>query len=249
MPAQPQRQLGPAQLSAGTVRPAPRTSSLPPFLYRLFVTCGRPVFGIYFEMRGHGLDHVPRSGAYLLAPNHVSMLDWAFLQYFLPQSARFMIDREFHDRRVIRVGCWLNRSVAVRTERPDVAGLRSAHRLLAQGEPLIVFPEGQISLDGRPQAGRPGVIRLAATAQVPIVPVALRGAFQVFPRWRRVPRPGRITVVFGRPLPPPPRQLTRQRLVEYTGRLMNHITALLDGSDQPLGWQLPGGDVSRACAR
>jgi len=63
------------------------------------------------------------------------------------------------------------------------------------------------------------------------VPVAIRGAFEAFPRWQRLPRPGRVTVAFGRPLPPPPRTIDRRAQQAQADGLMAHITALLDGRE------------------
>ena len=103
--------------------------------------------------------------------------------------------------------------------------------MLAGGEPLVVFPEGRISRTGRPQDAQPGILRIAAAAQAPILPVAIRGAFQAFPRWQRLPRPGRVTVVFGRPLPPPPGSSARGAQRAQADGLMAHITALLDGRE------------------
>ncbi len=204
-----------------------------PIVYAALRGILRPVFRVYFRMRGEGLEHLPQDGPFLVAPNHVSMLDWAHLAYFLPRSVRFVIDQEMLERLPIRVGCAINGMIAVRTDRPDVRGLRLARAALAGGIPLVVFPEGQISRTGRPQRARPGVISLAAHCQVPIVPAALRGAFAAFPRWQRVPRPRPVTVVFGAPLPPPPRRIPRAGQQELADRLMAHITALLDGTVPP----------------
>jgi 1-acyl-sn-glycerol-3-phosphate acyltransferase len=109
--------------------------------------------------------------------------------------------------------------------------MRTARAVLAAKEPLILFPEGGISRTGRPGRAQPGIIALAAAARVPIVPVAIRGAFEAFPRDRRVPRRGRVTVAFGAALPPPP--IDRRRQQALADRLMDHIRALLDGAPQP----------------
>jgi 1-acyl-sn-glycerol-3-phosphate acyltransferase len=59
----------------------------PPTPRRRFHQTGRfllrPLFRALFGMEGEGLEHVPRHGPYLLASNHVSMLDWAFLSYYM----------------------------------------------------------------------------------------------------------------------------------------------------------------------
>jgi 1-acyl-sn-glycerol-3-phosphate acyltransferase len=188
-----------------------------------------PVFRFYFRTRAEGLEQMPREGAFLLAPNHVSMLDWAFISYTLPRLVRFVVHREYYDHPLLGLGLRVNGAVPVRTDRADVRAFRTASAVLASGEPLILFPEGRISLDGRPQGAHPGIITLAAMTGTPIVPIAIRGAFEAFPRWRRIPRPGRVTVVFGSPLRPPPKVADRGEQQQLAARLMERIAALLDG--------------------
>ena len=210
-----------------TVVVPPRT----PVIHHAIRHLLRPLFRAYFGMRGEGREHVPPYGPFVIAPNHVSMLDWAFVSYFLRWQVRFLVDRTYWDHP--QLGTWLrfNGAVAVRAGRPDPQAIRLARAVLAGGEPLIVFPEGRISRTGRPQHAQPGIVHIAAASQAPIVPVAIRGAFEAFPRWQRLPGPGRITVAFGRPLPPPPRTIDRRAQQAQADGLMAHITALVDGRE------------------
>jgi 1-acyl-sn-glycerol-3-phosphate acyltransferase len=196
----------------------------------------RPVFRAYFGMRGEGVQHLPPHGPFLIAPNHVSMLDWAFISYFLPWQVRFVVHREYWDHAVLGRTLRWNGAVPIRTNGPDPLAIRLAHAVLASGEPLIIFPEGGISRTGRPQRAQPGVVSIASASRVPIVPVAIRGAFDAFPRWRRYPRPGRVTLVFGRPLAPPPEVAGRGAQQAQADALMAHITALLDGREARAPW-------------
>ena len=202
-----------------------------PRLHRLARLLLRPLFLLYFRMRSEGLANLPRDGRFLIAPNHVSMLDWAFITYFLPRVVRFLVDHSFYDVPVLGLGLRVNGAIPIRTGQPDARALRLAHAVLAADEPLIVFPEGAISRTGRPLPAQPGIISLAARTGTPIVPVAVRGAFEAFPRWRRIPRPGRVTVVFGRPLPPPPPTDDRDARRAQAAGLMAHIAELLDGRE------------------
>lgn len=202
-----------------------------PFLHHLARFVLRPLFRLYFRVHGEGLEHLPRGGPFLLAPNHVSMLDWAFISYFLPYLVRFVVDRSFYDMPLLGFGLRVNGAIPIRAGRPDAQALRLAHAVLDAGEALIVFPEGAISHTGRPQRAQPGIISLAAAKGVPILPVAVRGAFEAFPRWRRLPRPRAVTVVFGRPLPPPPAVADRGVRQAQADGLMTHIGALLDGHE------------------
>lgn len=188
----------------------------------------RPIFRIYFRMRAEGLDHLPPSGSYIIAPNHVSMLDWAFISYFLPRLTRFVVHREYYDNPVMGFGLRINGAIPLRTDGADLTAMRILRKVLASGEAIILFPEGGISLDGRPKTFHPGIISLAAAAKTPIVPVAIRGAFEAFPRCQRVPRPRRVTVVFGDPLPAPPRG-DRAIQARQAETLMRAVGDLLDG--------------------
>lgn len=192
----------------------------------------RPLFKLYFRMRQEGVEHLPARGPYVIASNHVSMLDWAFILYHLSRLTRFVVHRDYYDHPLLGLGLRVNGAVPISTGRPDAAAMRAARAVLAAGEPLIIFPEGGISRTGVPGAAQPGVISLAAACGVPVVPVAIRGAFAAFPRAARVPRPRPVTVVFGAPLPPPPK-VDRPRQADLAARLMAHIAALLEGSPSP----------------
>jgi 1-acyl-sn-glycerol-3-phosphate acyltransferase len=209
---------------------------LPPEPRRRFHrTCRRalrPLFRACFGMAGEGTEHIPATGPYLLAANHQSMLDWAFLSYYLPDLVRFVVHREYFAHPLLAVGLRFTGAGAVGGSGADAAGLRLARAVLAAGEPLVVFPEGAISRTGRPLAAQPGVIALAAAARVPILPAAVRGAFECFPRHRRLPRPGAVSVAFGRLLPPPPVVERPAQRALATG-LMRTIEALLDGAPPP----------------
>jgi len=192
----------------------------------------RPVFRACFGMAGEGVAHVPRRGPYILASNHVSMMDWAFLSYYLPGLVRFVVHRDYFDHPLLGIAMRMNGAVPLRTERPEHGAIRLAHAVLAAGEPLVMFPEGGISRSGRPGPGQPGIIALAAAARVPVLPAAIRGAFDVFPRQRQLPRPGAVSVAFGPLLPPPP-AADRAAQRALAARLMTYITALLDGASSP----------------
>ena len=213
---------------------APERRALPaqrPVLHHISRALLRPLFRVYFSMRGEGREHLPARGPYVLAPNHVSMLDWAFLSYFLPRLTRFVVHREYYDHPLMGFGLRVNGAIPIRTDRPDLAAMRTARAVLAAGEALILFPEGNISRSGRPGVAMPGIIALASAAKVPIVPVAIRGAFEAFPRWQRLPLRRPVTVAFGAPLPPP--RAGRHRHQALADRLMAHIAALLDGRPPP----------------
>ena len=76
--------------------------------------------------------------------------------------------------------------------------------LLGQNWSVIIFPEGRLTATGAIGEFRKGAAVLAMDAGVPIVPAYVDGMYEVLPRFRRVPRPGRVTVTFGSPIPARP---------------------------------------------
>jgi 1-acyl-sn-glycerol-3-phosphate acyltransferase len=77
-------------------------------------------------------------------------------------------------------------------------------QLLSDKWSVIIFPEGRLTATGAIGAFRKGAAILAMDTETPIVPAYVDGMYEVLPRFRRVPRPGRVTVTFGRPMKPSP---------------------------------------------
>jgi 1-acyl-sn-glycerol-3-phosphate acyltransferase len=92
------------------------------------------------------------------------------------------------------------RAFPIQEGEADHAAVRRALRVLRHGEPLVVFPEGGRSPDGRLQPFRPGAFRLALATGAPVVPVTIAGGFEAWPPQRRLPRPGRIAITYHAPL-------------------------------------------------
>jgi len=155
-----------------------------------------------FCFRVEGLERFPAGPAVLIA-NHPSALDPLFLAAAVPERLLFLAAAEFFA--LPAVG-WVMRtygSIPVRRGEVDAAAVRGALLALEGGRKVAVFPEGRVTPqpDGRPV--HRGAALLAARAGVPMVPVAIAGTGRVFPLGAWFPRPGRVTVRIGPPLPPP----------------------------------------------
>lgn len=133
-----------------------------------------------FSARFHGLEHqplpVPRTGGAIIAANHLSGVDPILLSAASSRPLRFLIATEQYRHPLLRwfydlIGC-----IPVdRTGSPEKA-FYSARRALAEGELVVLFPQGGIRLPGDPRKPlKRGVIALAAMAQVPIIPVRISG--------------------------------------------------------------------------
>jgi long-chain acyl-CoA synthetase len=146
-------------------------------------------------LRASGLSHVPASGPYLLCSNHVTFLDGFLLCMVLPlRTIRAMFFLGASEYFATATSARLAKSINLVPVDPD-AGLLRALRVAAlglrQGRVLILFPEGERTIDGELKLFRRGGAILASRLGVPIVPVAIEGAFELWPRgrpvqWRRL---------------------------------------------------------------
>jgi 1-acyl-sn-glycerol-3-phosphate acyltransferase len=179
----------------------------------------------------HGYEHLPPSGGYVIASNHLGRLDVFLVYNYLKRDDIIMLVAEKY--RKIAAARWFARQLdAIWIERfeADFAALRKAFRRLQKGGVMVLAPEGTRSPTGALIKARPGASYLAAKACAPIVPVAMVGSedARVFPRWRRLKR-AHVVVRAGEPftLPPLGKGDREAVLKEYTDEIMCRIAALL----------------------
>jgi long-chain acyl-CoA synthetase len=159
-------------------------------------------------LRTSGRERLPAGGPLIVAPNHQTVLDGFLVCSALPprllRSIFIVGAPEYFSTPLLS---WLARSANLIPVDPD-ANLLTALRLgaagLRDGRVLLLFPEGERTLDGEVARFRRGVTVLASRLRVPVVPVALDGAYPIWPRgrgidWRRVRPFGghRTHIVFG----------------------------------------------------
>lgn len=157
---------------------------------------------IFSPFRVIGLDQIDVSKPHVYAVNHGSALDIPALYAYLPFQFRILHKKELLSYPI--VGWHLKRSgqVCVDQQNPtrSVGQIKSALRTLKRGMPLVIFPEGGRTSDGRIQPFLPGAFFLAIRAGVDIVPIALRGMFELLPMntYHIKPRPLEMRV--GKPI-------------------------------------------------
>lgn len=136
-----------------------------------------------------GLDKLPRHGPYIISPNHQSYVDPFLLNSVLPyhvfRQLFFVGAAEYFETTLTR---WLARQANLVPVDPDanlVPAMKAGAFGLAHGKVLMLFPEGERSIDGTVKRFKKGAPILARHMNVPIVPVAIHGAFELWPRNRR----------------------------------------------------------------
>ena len=159
------------------------------------------LFTVWFRYRAQGMEHLPEGGALLLI-NHQSFLDPLLVGLPLRRPVSYLARENLF--RIPMLGWLLKRTyvMPISRESAGTESLRESLRRMEQGFLVGIFPEGTRSLNGGLRALKPGFVALIRRANVPVIPVAVAGAYEAFPRGAWLPRPSKIRIVYGAPLDP-----------------------------------------------
>lgn len=168
----------------------------------------KPWLASWFRWTIEGVENIPRRGPALVAFNHIAFLDPLASAYVIDKAKRiprYLAKNElFEDKKI----AWILRGakqIPVRRGTADAPmALDAAFDALKRGEVIVIFPEGTITDDPdlNPMEGKTGIARLAIDSEVPVIPAALWGTANIWPkgyakRWR--PRQD-IAVRVGEPM-------------------------------------------------
>lgn len=154
----------------------------------------RWIFVTVFRGRVIGAQNVPREGGVLLVSTHQSYIDPILASLAFDRETDFMARESlFYHRKFARLISSLN-AFPVRRDTADLRAIKETLRRLKSGKMVLVFPEGTRSPDGRIGELQPGVAAIAKQAKASVVPTLIEGAYNVWPRQSRWPRPARIIV-------------------------------------------------------
>lgn len=155
-----------------------------------------------YRYRSFGGTDVPAQGQVLLVSNHQSFLDPVLVGLGIGHCKFASMARS--SLFTHPAFGWLIRSLnAIPIERgeADLKAMRQCISVVSAGRPLLMFPEGTRTRDGQTGQFHPGMMLLIKRARPMIIPVAIDGAFDVWPRKRKLPKLlGRISVVYGQPI-------------------------------------------------
>lgn len=160
-------------------------------------------FAVCYRFRFFGQHHIPRTGPVLFVCNHQSMLDPIIVgigsshrQFYAMARATLWNSKPLG---------WMMDSlnaIPVDQANPDASTMKRCIEVLKQDHALLIFPEGARTLTGKTEAFEPGTMLVIKRAKPTIVPVALEGAYDVWPRTKKAPKPfGRICCQYGKPIP------------------------------------------------
>ena len=191
----------------------------------------RFVFNRIARFEIHGYENVPKSGAFVIAVNHIGIIDIAMFHYVFDRFDMFIpVGEKWEKNAFVR---WLARNLNflfIDRFNPDLKALRKMIALMDAGNSLVIAPEGTRSKTGALIEGKPGVAYLAARSGLPVVPVAITGTEDkvILGNLKRL-RKSPVTLTAGKPftLPPIPRENRDEALQTYTDEIMCQIAILL----------------------
>jgi len=179
-------------------------------------------------MRGRvfGTNRVPKTGPVILACNHQSFFDPVLATLALPRECDYMARESLFENRWFRRLIVSLNAFPVRIGEVDMSAVRETLRRLRAGRLITIYPEGTRTADGRIGPFMPGAGAVAKKAGAPIVPVLIEGAFEAWPRHRKLPGRGAITVVYGEPLVAADyARLSPQELMDEVARRLREMQA------------------------
>ncbi|HVN16852.1 MAG TPA: lysophospholipid acyltransferase family protein [Anaerolineales bacterium] len=200
-------------------------------MLNLFRWLLRAILNLIASIEIHGYENIPESGAFVIATNHLGMLDSAMLYYALNRWDVFIpVAEKWEEIWIFRFLSRYIKLIFIDRFNPDLKALRKIIKLMEAGNILVIAPEGTRSRSATMAEGKPGVSYLASKLNRPIVPVGLAGTEdQVILDNLKHFRRSRIVVSAGKPftLPPLPTKDRDASLKRDTDEIMCRIASLI----------------------
>jgi long-chain acyl-CoA synthetase len=187
-----------------------------------------------FHLKVTGLEKLPARGAFILCSNHQSYFDPMILASLLPGPVfrkTFAVGTSdiFGSGFMRRLAPWV-RVVVVDPDANLISAMRAGASGLRQGRVLILYPEGERSIDGTPRIFKKGAAILSIQLQVPIVPVAIEGFHDAWPRGKAFQKFVPLKVVVGDPIYPPAEgEASEEAYAQLTAELKRRIVGMWEG--------------------
>ncbi|MBM3124079.1 MAG: 1-acyl-sn-glycerol-3-phosphate acyltransferase [Chloroflexi bacterium] len=183
------------------------------------------------RIEARGYENLPQGGGFVIAVNHLGILDAAMAYYALDDWNLFIPVAEKWEKNPLLK--WLGKHlnfIFIERFNPDLKAMREMIRRMEAGQTLVISPEGTRARDEKMAQGKPGVAYLAAKLGWQIVPVAISGSEDriVKGNLKRLRRTTiKLTAGKSFTLPPFPREDREAKLQEYTDEIMCRIAVML----------------------
>jgi 1-acyl-sn-glycerol-3-phosphate acyltransferase len=197
----------------------------------------------FFGLEVSGRENLPKSGPFIICPNHQSYLDPPFVLSVLPWNLYknlFLVGTsELFGKGIFRA---LAKTLRLYPIDPDVnllPAMRIAEYGLSRGMGLLLYPEGERSIDGEPKMFKKGAGLLAASSRVPIYPLAIDGFSEAWPRGKGFARFAKLKMKFGNPVYYPANTDSQIAHEVITETVRNSIVKMREELRSSPAWSAP----------
>jgi long-chain acyl-CoA synthetase len=164
------------------------------------------MFKLYCRISVRGLEKLPAKGPYVIASNHVSLADGPSVMAVMPwrigSQTFFLGTTEYFGGPVTSRIAKLIQVIPVDMDARLYSAMQLSAYVLRQGRILCVFPEGARSRDGNIKEFKKGVGIIAKELNIPLVPIAITGTYEMLPSGKFFPKPVKVRMSIGNPLYP-----------------------------------------------
>lgn len=165
-----------------------------------------------------GRENIDKNTSYVFVANHQGAYDIFVVYGFLGHSFRWMMKKALKKMPFVGFACDKGGHIFVDNSSPAAVKktMDAAHQRLQKGLSLVVFPEGSRSWNGKMSKFKKGAYQLAVQCNLPVVPITIDGAFDVMPRFKKLPMWGHIKLTIHKPIPAPEGGHDLTKLMEET---------------------------------
>ena len=152
---------------------------------------------LFWRIRWFNTEHIPAGGGLIIAANHQTYADAFWISVPVKRPVRYLAWDAAFNWPVVgyflrRFGAW-----PLQLEGTDPKPIRQSLQFVREGGVVVIFPEGgRGNPDGSMRKFKPGAVRMAMEAGVPILPVTIRGGHRIWPSTRRFPVLGRVEIIY-----------------------------------------------------
>jgi 1-acyl-sn-glycerol-3-phosphate acyltransferase len=155
---------------------------------------------VFFRVRVQGAEAISMASGVLVCSNHQSFLDPVIVGMTCRRQMNFLGRETLFRNRMFSAFIRFLNAIPIQREGTGIGGLKETLKRLKRSEAVLMFPEGTRTNDGSIRDLKPGFCALVRRGKVPILPVALDGAYDAWPRHRKLPRFSKLAVCFGEPI-------------------------------------------------
>ena len=153
-------------------------------------------FSIKYRISVTGFHHIPLKPPFVVVAPHQCYFDPFLFGGFIPYKVHYITTADVFKSKFLKFGLDAIGTIPIRRHVQDLKAIRKMLNLVKRGQPVGIFPEGGRTMDGRPLEIAPETIKFIQKCNAPILPLKMKGAFEIWPRWSKVRRSGKVEIEF-----------------------------------------------------